>query len=157
MRPVLNQDRRRLWWVQELVRHKLASAKPADVTAPRREATSFSTLRADLWQEIIAAVATYNEAIGSEEVIVALQAEGRIGIAKRAYPAGYLDVVPDREAMTFVVTIKVRKSADAPVSEHVVEGGCQLRDGQAWLTWFGTESTPAEIVQRILTPFFDQI
>jgi hypothetical protein len=154
---VLKEDHRRLWWVQELVRQKIAKAKPPDETAPRTEATSFSTLRADLWQEIIAAVATYNEAIGSEEILVALQAEGRIGIAKHAYPAGYLDVVPDREALRFVVTIKLRKSADAPISEHVVEGGLHVRDGQAWLTWLGTESTPAEIVQRILTPFFDKI
>jgi hypothetical protein len=154
---VLKQEHRRLRWVKDLVRLKLAEANQPEPTGPRTEGTSFSTLRADLWEEIVAAVATYNEAIGSEEVLVALQPEGRVGIAKHTYPAGYLEIEPDREKLRFVVTTRLRRAPDIPIVEHVAEGGCEIRDNQVWLTWLGTESTPAEVVQRVLTPFFEEI
>lgn len=144
-------------WVHELVRRKRRPARAEPTALEDASATAISTARAQLWQEIIAAVAAYNEAFGREEIVATFSPNGDISLAKHDFPAGYLDVRPDHAAARFIVTVKLRKTAAAPLVEYGIEGGWVVRDGQIHLVWFGVEMTPAEIVRRILTPFFDEI
>jgi hypothetical protein len=145
-------------WVRALVRQKRDRQRNQRVEQEGvDDAVAFAALRAELRREIMAIVAAYNDECGHEEVVVALHAGGRIGLAKHAYPAGYLDVVPDLVGLRFVVTVKLRKDLASPVTEREFEGGYVVRDGKPRAVWFDAELSVPEVVQRILMPFFDEI
>ena len=144
-------------WVQEIVRRKSGCAQAEASLADRDNSIAFSVLRTELWQELVAAVGAYNVAVGREALMVALQAEGRIGIGKDGYPSGYLDILPDRDTGKVVVTFSMQKSATAPIERRIIESSCVVRDGVARIQWEGRDLSVQEEVRRILTPFFEEI
>lgn len=144
-------------WVQEIVTRKGAAGendRPADADA---SSLAFSVLRTELWREFIAAVGAYNSAVGREEVIIALQAEGRIGIGKDGFPSGYLEILPDRGTGRVTASFRMQKSAAAPLRLHVMESACEVRGGVAYIRWGGRDLSVQEEVRRILTAFFEEI
>ena len=153
----LSDDTPNVTWVREMVARKRLSAGDQAATIEDTPAAALRSIRARLWQEITAVVTAYNQAIGREEILSKLSLDGEIRLAKFAYPAGYLDIRADQAAARFVVDVRLRKSESVPEVEHSIEGGWVIRDGTVRLTWFGIETSPGEIVRRILTPFFDEI
>jgi hypothetical protein len=144
-------------WVHELVQRKGRGHAVTATGSEEASAAALSAVRARLWREIMTAVEAFNEATGTHAIVASFSPSGHITLAKDDLPAGYLDVEPDHAASTFLVTVKLRKSEAAPVVEHVTEGQWIVRDGKIHLLWFRIELSPAELVRRVLTPFFDEI
>ena len=144
-------------WVRELVERKrwTAAGEPAATGDPSEAA--WRSARARMCQEIIAAVAEYNEAVGKAEILSTIAENGDITLSKSPYPTGFLEARFDRAVSRMHITARLRACESASEVTHVIAAGYVVRNDVVRFTWFGAETPPGEIVRRFLTPFFDEI